>query len=97
MHPIPPVIDPHTHYWKQPDRKNILVNDTYAVMSQTTFDTLEEYNKTDPAYVYEGRMWKRLHNNIYYLCWYGEFNISFGKVCMREITILDWKTLTGVK
>jgi len=80
---IPPITDEMGRSWEQPDRRGILVDDTYAVMTQRDFDALHEYSGTMPSGVYPGKMWKR-HDGAYdvafrraggvpewLLCWYG--------------------------
>lgn len=71
-HPIPPMTDPMGAAWRQPKRESIEVDDTHAMMSRETFDTLPEYNWSIPTGVYEGKMWKRLKGAAHWwLCWYG--------------------------
>lgn len=80
---IPPMTDPNGHYWDQPARSEILVDDTHAVMTTATFRKLAEYSATNPSGVYPGKMWRR-HNGAHdldflrrggkpewLLCWYG--------------------------
>lgn len=84
LEPIPPITDPMGKYWKQPDRREILIDETHAVMSQRTFEQLATYSASFPTGVYEGKMWKR-HNGAHdqeflarggkpewYLVWYGK-------------------------
>jgi hypothetical protein len=56
---IPPITDPMGRNWQQPDRREILIDDTHAVMTTATFNALAEYSCTNPSGAYEGKMWKR--------------------------------------
>jgi hypothetical protein len=81
---IPPIVDPLGGGWGQPERENILVDDTHAVMSEADFERLAEYSCSIPSGVYPGKMWRR-HNGafdhrflsdggfpVWLLCWYAE-------------------------
>lgn len=57
-HPIPPITDPMGKHWSQPNRSQILIDATHAVMTQETFDQLAEYSCSFPTGVYPGKMWK---------------------------------------
>ncbi len=83
LEPIPPITDPMGKYWKQPDRREILIDESHAVMTRGSFDQLQEYSASFPSGVYEGKMWKR-HDGahdyaflarggkpVWYLVWYG--------------------------
>jgi hypothetical protein len=61
---IPPITDPMGKNWEQPDRREILIDDTHALMSTSAFNRLHEYSATFPTGAYEGKMWKR-HNGIF--------------------------------
>jgi hypothetical protein len=80
---IPPMTDPMGKHWGQPERREILVDETHAVMTSRTFRALHEYSSSQPTGVYDGKMWKR-HDGVYdcefrssggiptwLLCWYG--------------------------
>ncbi len=56
---IPLITDPMSQGWKQPDRREILLDDTHAVMTRQTFNRLVEYSGSFPSGVYPGKMWKR--------------------------------------
>lgn len=82
IHPIPPITDPLGRQWRQPARSSILIDDTHAVMTVTTFAELAEYSASRPSGVYPGKMWKR-HEGLFdprckpedrrwLLYWYGE-------------------------
>lgn len=100
---IPPITDPLGRAWKQPDRALILINDTTAIMTRRTFESLAEYSATNPSGAYEGKMWRR-HDGAFdreflakggkpewLLCWYGESRIGPGYVSnnSRKIVILE--------
>lgn len=55
---IPPITDPLGRGWEQPDTKEILVDDDYAVMSKKAFDELKDYTASQPTTLYNGKMWK---------------------------------------
>lgn len=57
-HPIPPITDPMGQYWEQPNRFDIEIDDTHALMSQATCDALKNYAHSQPTGVYPGKMWK---------------------------------------
>jgi hypothetical protein len=56
---IPPITDLLGKNWNQPERSEILIDDTHALMTRFTFDKLAEYSASFPTGVYEGKMWKR--------------------------------------
>lgn len=99
---IPPITDPLGRNWQQPDRSEILIDDTHALMSRQTFQTLKEYSATFPTGVYEGKMWKR-HDGaldhgflarggkpVWLLVWFGlSDNPDTVSNNFREILILD--------
>lgn len=69
--------------WDQPSTSGILVDDTHALMSHSTFSKLKDYSATYPTGVYEGKMWKRNDGSfdhtflekggvpVWKLMWYG--------------------------
>jgi hypothetical protein len=57
-HPIPPMTHPLSVHWNQPDRSEIEIDDTHALMSQITFNALPDYTASQPTGVYEGKMWR---------------------------------------
>jgi hypothetical protein len=77
---------PYGKHWEQPPSAAILLDDTYALMTQLSFEALHDYSATTPSGVYEGKMWRR-HDGIFaagfppsaaqrasakwLLCWYG--------------------------
>lgn len=80
---IPPITEPKGMNWEQPAASEILIDDTHAVMTLSTFVQLKEYSASNPTGAYEGKMWKR-HNGAHdydfirrggkpewMLCWYG--------------------------
>lgn len=58
MTEIPLMTDPLGRYWEQPLVKDILVDDTHAIMTTKTFEELADYTYTNPSGVYPGKMWK---------------------------------------
>jgi hypothetical protein len=69
---IPRMTDPMGQYWEQPNRRDIEVDDKYALMSQKTFNALAEYSCSAPTGMYAGKMWKtnQRGTNNWWLCWY---------------------------
>lgn len=61
---IPTITNPMGSGWKQPNRRDIVIDEKYAVMSKRNFDSLAEYSASQPSGVYEGKMWKR-HNGAF--------------------------------
>ncbi|MDR2004133.1 MAG: hypothetical protein LBQ74_13970 [Prevotella sp.] len=68
---IPTMTDPLGKYWDQPDKDNILIDDSHAVMNKQDFDRLADYSLSQPSGVYAGKMWKALYGHTWYLCWFG--------------------------
>lgn len=80
---IPPITDPLGKSWNQPERSEILIDETHALMTRRTFDQLAEYSGSFPTGVYEGKMWKRHDGSfdreylrhggkpVWMLVWYG--------------------------
>jgi len=58
--------------WKQPDRTQVLIDETHALMTKAVFESLAEYNTTMPSGVYSGKMWRQSNGAHEWLfCWYG--------------------------
>ena len=97
-HIIPPLDSPYS--WTQPDRKNILVGDDTAIMTQFDFKLLSEYSNSTPSGKYPGKMW-RLHasDRQDYLCWYALVPGRDDRIAVhtRKIVIGDWQALFGAK
>ena len=66
-HAIPPMTHELSRHWRQPNRDEILIDDTHAVMSAATWEKLARYDTSTPSGVYEGKMWRRRGM----LCWFG--------------------------
>lgn len=86
-HPIPPITHRLGRYWEQPDRLEILVDDTHAVMSRRAYARLANYETSLPSGVYGGKMWRR--GNL--LCWFVDLPLqpSACGVRQREILVLE--------
>ena len=67
---IPPITDPLGKYWNQPDREDVLVDETHAIMTISNFHKLAEYSTSIPTGVYVGKMWRRHFNGDDYVMWY---------------------------
>jgi hypothetical protein len=88
-HPIPRVTDPRGQWWEQPDRSEIEVDETHALMSRETFSKLSEDDHSISA-TFAGKMWKSWYKaDRWWLYWFGE--TSPGKnifVERREILVI---------
>ncbi len=80
---IPNITNKLGSYWFQPERKNILINENYAFMSEQTFKGLNEYSTSVPSGVYPGKMWRAdTRLNGWLLCWYGSVKSDkYGTYC----------------
>jgi hypothetical protein len=81
LEPIPRITDPLGRSWEQPDRSEIMLDDTHAVMTRRSFNKLHEYSGSFPTGVYEGKMWKR-HD--------GGFDVAFRSRGGKPIWKLVW-------
>lgn len=68
---IPQMTGPLSRYWEQPNKENILIDDTHAMMDKAALRLLKEYSCSLPSGVYEGKMWKLKTNLGWVLRWYG--------------------------
>lgn len=99
---IPPMTHPYGKYWDQPSTSDILLDDSHALMSRRTFESLREYSATNPTGAYEGKMWRR-HDGAFdrgflaaggkpewLLCWYGiDESADFVSNNSRKIILID--------
>ena len=87
---IPDMIHPLGKHWQQPNRDNILIDDTYALMNNRSLGELYEYSMSIPTGVYEGKMWKARSKNRWFLRWYGvENEEGLLPILIREIIIVE--------
>ena len=80
MNQIPEITDPMGKNWRQPSTKDIEIDDTHALMSESTLKQMPEYSCSIPSGVYPGKMWirkKDYHDESkgYWLCWFGESDV----------------------
>lgn len=73
---IPRMLAPLGKHWEQPEKKNILIDNTHAIMCNKDFKLLPEYSTSIPTGVYEGKMWKKKvpwdrEPSKWYLVWFG--------------------------
>ena len=88
---IPNIIHPLGKHWQQPNLQNILIDDVHALMSEYSLGELHEYSMSIPNGVYEGKMWKALFGDTWYLKWFGTENKDgLLPVCHREILLCDY-------
>lgn len=102
-HLIPPITDPLGRSWQQPSLAQILVDDTHAVMTPATLNTLLEYNTSRPSGVYPGKMWKSYFAGAWYLNWYGEVpdrpevcSVNRRKILLTETSTECWWCKTRI-
>jgi len=87
---IPEMTDRLSQYWEQPNRNDIVLDETHAGMEQATFEKLAEYSITQPSGVYDGKMWKSQRpDGVWRLCWYGpSVDPDYCKTFSRIIVIV---------
>jgi hypothetical protein len=56
---IPEMTNPLGKYWEQPDRNEIKFSFGRAWVSKKVFNSLKQYDVTNPSGVYEGKIWRR--------------------------------------
>ena len=86
---IPEMTDPLSRYWKQPDRSEILVDDTHAIMTKKTFEKLANYSMSNPTGIYEGKMWRSEYKDGWCLRWVGFSDIPEKCFIMSRKIILE--------
>lgn len=91
---IPQITDPLGLNWRQPNKDNILIDDSHAAMYKQDFDQLADYSLSQPSGVYVGKMWKASYYNdnvkAWYLCWYGSHpEPGYCSNNYRQILIVD--------
>ena len=70
IHRPPVMVDPMGAHWTQPSRQDVLIDEKHAVMSRNSLSMLLDYSHSVPSGVYDGKMWKTLHNGAWYLRWF---------------------------
>jgi hypothetical protein len=84
---IPRITHPLGSAWRQPNHKNILIDDIHALMTQDDFNLLYNYQCSNPTGVYEGKMWRQ---NMSLLWWDTCLTDPNKCICHhREIIIVD--------
>jgi len=86
---IPEITNPLGKHWDQPDKKNILLDDTHALMDKRTFDGLLEYSSSIPSGVYAGKMWKCKYIDGWGLRWFDDCNETSCRNNQRIILLID--------
>lgn len=89
---LPAMTHPLGKRWRQPAAREILVDDEHALMTESSFNKLSEYNSSLPSGVYDGKMWRRRYITdtgecAFSLCWYGPSNHP-GKCSINSRRIL---------
>jgi hypothetical protein len=86
---IPRATDPMAKYFDMPNRDEIVIDQTHAVMTEKTFDCLKNYSLSNPSGVYQGKMWKRKRSDGWFICWFTDSEQDgFCDTNTREIIIL---------
>ena len=80
---IPEITHSYGKYWHQPDTSEILIDQHHAIMTEETYNKLEEYNMSFPTGAYNGKMWK----STGHLCWYYELNNIIHSTARKIIII----------
>jgi hypothetical protein len=87
-HPIPEVTAPLGRYWDQPARADVLVDETHAVVTRTTFAKLCDYDRSNPSGAYVGKMWRR--GGAGTLCWFApDPEPGWVRVETRTLLVVD--------
>ena len=89
---IPDMVHPLGKHWQQPNRDNILIDDTHALMSERCLGELHDYSTSIPTGVYEGKMWKA-HKKLldaWVLRWYDHIEGKYMTIETREIIICGY-------
>ncbi|MCK5613122.1 hypothetical protein KAR91_65215 [Candidatus Pacearchaeota archaeon] len=68
---IPKMIHPLSKHWEQPSRSTSLVDETHAVMDESTLKALHDYSCSQPSGVYDGKMWRSKIRDKWFLRWFG--------------------------
>jgi hypothetical protein len=88
---IPVITDLLGKQWRQPDQSEMLIDDKFALMDQTSFDKLYECSFSNPIGLYEGKMFK-VHEDTgkWFLVLYAGYDetIQCTLANFREIIIL---------
>ena len=81
---------PLGRHWSQPNVQDIDIDETHALMDEKSFKELKDYSGASPSGIYEGKMWKRKCDGLWYLAWYGfaegDFCSFVRNILKKEIT-----------
>lgn len=99
LHVIPEIDLDRMHYWRQPPRERIVINDSYAYMSAMTWLSLAAYDETIPTAVYPGKMWRCSPSRgpdagRHFLLWFGTVE---GKPNLCSNNIRDVRIVTRIE
>lgn len=84
---IPPMTHELAKGWRQPDRSEIKITDTWAIMTKEAFNKLDTNNKPTLNAVYEGKMWKVLRSGNWWLSWW-TYSLDLNKCSNKSRRIL---------
>jgi len=86
---IPNMVHPLSKHWDQPSRKDIAIDDMYALMGRESFQQLKRYSTSIPTGIYEGKMWKARIGGKWFLRWFGiENKEGLLPLLIREIIVV---------
>ena len=68
---IPPITEPEGKCWYQPSYDELIFSDDAVMVSRDAFNRLSDYSRSIPSGVYEGKIWKSMIKDQWYLCWFG--------------------------
>ena len=94
---IPPMTDPLSTHWHQPDRREIVTDVTHALMTRATLARLPEYSYSLPSGVSVGKMWRRMFRDGefgpgvgWFLGWYAASDTpDMCRICWRTVLVVD--------
>lgn len=95
LHPIepntiPPMTDPLGKHWEQPDRSEITLDDTHAIMNEAILKKLKDYTRSKPTGCYPGKMWRGKYGDSWWLFWFGYHkDPNYCSNHRREILIVE--------
>lgn len=78
-------------YWIQPPRELVVLDAVHALMTQKSFDTLQDCTGTRPALTFAGQMWRVQFGGKWWLMWYEPAVIE------PAVLIKQWRELLIVE
>lgn len=81
---IPPITEPMGKYWEQPKPEDIAVDDTHAIVADSAWGSLKNYECSVPSGCYPGKVWRC--GNL--LRWFGPEKLNGMCAIEQRIIIL---------